>query len=55
LKGKCVSRPFLNILVFRKQIETIKFKSLRKIRKALFGLKMGIWQTSMVKVIKICF
>jgi hypothetical protein len=33
--------------VFRKQIEAIKSKRLRKIRKSLLGLKLGILQTSM--------
>jgi hypothetical protein len=33
--------------VFRKQIEAIKSKRLRKITKELLGLKLGILQTSM--------
>jgi hypothetical protein len=33
--------------VFRKQIKAIKSKILRKLRKALLGLKLGILQTSM--------
>jgi hypothetical protein len=33
--------------VFRKHIEAIKSRRLRKIRKTLLGLKLGILQTSM--------
>ena len=43
--------PLRGVLVhvFRKQIEAIKSKRLRKIRKSLLGLKLGILQTSMNK------
>jgi hypothetical protein len=35
--------------VFRKKIEAVKSIRLRKIRKALLGLKLGILQTSINK------